>query len=240
MAEKIEESVHVIASNPSDRRLMEELLAETAPCPDFPRHRVARSGEDAARARLATLVCHRRTVGAPYPELPALDVRGRIVVFSDCTDESVVVATLEAGAHHYFDITEPRGLVKARLAAALRSHSRQLTCELTVPPFRFELRRREVRRDGRPLALSPKEFDLAFYLFSHRGRIVGNQELMTAVWSLPRSMDSRRIDTAACRIRKKMGLEGAGRWQLRRLRGEGYQLVERAFEPIASQASGSV
>lgn len=234
MIEEVEEGVLVLASEPADRQLMNELLVETAPCPDFRRPDPSASDDDAPGSGfpLATLVCHRASEVEPYPRLPGLEVRGRIVVFSDCMSEPVVVATLEAGAHHYFDITEPRPLLKARLAAALRSHARQLRCEVVVTPFHFDPRKRRVRHDGRAVALSPKEFDLAFYLFSHRGRVVGNQELMTAVWSLPRTMDSRRIDTAACRIRKKMGLDGRAGWRLRRLRGEGYLLVEPAARPL--------
>ena len=228
MIEEVDDSVRVIASEPADRRLMNELLAETAPCPDFrrPEPPAAEDAAAAARPPLATLVCHRASPAEPYPRLAGLGASGRIVVFSDCTSEPVVVATLEAGAHHYFDITEPRLLLKARLAAALRSHASRLRSEVTVGPFRFDPRKRRVRYAGRPVVLSPKEFDLAFYLFSQRGRVVGNQELMTAVWSLPRTMDTRRIDTAACRVRKKMGLEEPGaHWYLRRLRGEGYVLV---------------
>ena len=221
MVEMAEESIQVIAADPADRRLMAELLAESG-------LRAADGDlrEPAGHGPHATIVCHRTTSATPVPILPDATVdRGRVVVFSDCSSEQAVIETLEAGAHHYFDIDEPRRLLQTRLAAALRSHFRCFQSELLVPPFRFDPSKRRVWRDGRPVGLSPKEFDLAFYLFSNRGRTVGNHELMTAVWSLPRTMDSRRIDTAACRVRKKMELDRTDRWYLRRLRGQGYLLT---------------
>ena len=226
MVEPSEENiVVVVASEPSDRQLMVELLVESG------LHDAAAGGVDArfdvlSRRPRATIVCHRATHASPLPRLPAVADRGRVVVFSDCTTEFAVVETLEAGAHYYFDIEESRHVLQARLSAALRSHSRHLERELVVSPFRFDLAKRRVWREDRTVGLSPKEFDLAFYLFSHRERTVSNSELMTAVWSLPRSMDTRRIDTAACRVRKKMGLEEAEEgWRLMRLRGEGYLLI---------------
>jgi len=225
MVDKFEESIRVIAADATDRALMTSLLNEVGMHAE-----VAADGSGdafASETPQATIVCHRVSAGEPGPPLRDADLHGRVVVFSDCVAESVVVATLEEGAHHYFDITESPLLLQARLAAALRSHSRHFQSELLVPPFRFDPAKRLVWQEERPVGLSPKEFEFAYYLFSNRGRMVGNRELMTAVWSLPRTMDSRRIDTAACRVRKKMGLEGAGRgWRLRRLRGKGYLLVE--------------
>ena len=234
MSDRIEESVLVIATRPSDRRLVDELLvaagASSHEAISDPVRRVVSSPVEESATEVsdrphATIVCHRATTGAPRPTLPAVDGAGRLVVLSDCTAEQAVVEALEAGAHYYFDIAEPRPVLQARLSAALRSHARQFRRDLIVPPFRFELVERRAWCEGRLVDLSPKEFDLAFYLFSNRERAVGNRELMTAVWSLPRGMDGRRIDTAAYRVRKKLGLEGADGWRLKRLRRKGYRLI---------------
>ena len=222
MLEKVEDGILVVAEMADDRRLVEELLLGTG----FAEQGEVPSGAAAFEALQVTIVCHRASRAAPLPELPSGVELGRVVVFSDCTSEHAVVDTLEAGAHHYFDIDESPRVLQARLTAALRSCLRHAQRELLVPPFRFDLSKRRVWREERPIGLSPKEFDLALYLFSNRGRTVGNRELMSAVWSLPRTSDTRRIDTAACRVRKKMSLESAAEpWRLSRLRGEGYVLV---------------
>jgi len=186
--------------------------------------------EHKAQRAPVTIVCHREA-DARIPMIPTARNSGSVLVFSDSKAERVVVETLEAGAHHFFDIGESPRLMQARLAAALRSRLQTSQGDLRVKPFRFDLGNRRAWRDDRLIALSPKEFDLAYYLFFHRGRTVGNSELMTAVWSLPRTMDTRRIDTAACRLRKKMGLEPPDAyWRLKRLRSEGYKLI-----PVSSR-----
>jgi len=150
------------------------------------------------------------------------------------------VRALEDGAHHVFDIAEPPPLLLARLEAALRQHSLQTRRILDVAPFKFNLERRSVYKDGKLVNLSPKEYEFAYYLFANRHRVVVNSELMTSVWSLPSSMDARRIDTAACRVRKKMQLsEASGGWSLRRIRRVGYELLWRG-EMQARTADESV
>ena len=240
MLDKVDDGIVVLASDPSDRRLMDELLVESGLRGPALESGGGAGGGGPSTPR-ATIVCHRATLNAPRPTLPETG-SGRLLVFSDCRSEGAVVEALEGGAHHYFDIDESRPVLRARLAAALRAWSRQLQRGLSVPPFRFDSVKRRAWRANRPIGLSPKEFDLAFYLFFHRGRTVGNGELMTAVWSLPRTMDTRRIDTAACRIRKKMGLEGAdASWRLDRLRGIGYLLVPaRAAATAGARAETEV
>jgi DNA-binding winged helix-turn-helix (wHTH) protein len=125
---------------------------------------------------------------------------------------------------------------------------------LTQGSIRFDLQKRRVTLADKLVDLSPKEYELACYLFSNRGRVISNSELMTSIWSLPPGMDTRRIDTAACRVRKKLGLNAADGWELRRLRRVGYLLVQveadqavigsnsvDAFQPPSadSQSAGS-
>ena len=42
--------------------------------------------------------------------------------------------------------------------------------------------RRELRRDGTPIAVEPKVFDLMVYLLDHRDRVVSKDDLINAVW----------------------------------------------------------
>jgi len=95
---------------------------------------------------------------------------------------------------------------------------------MEVDPFTFDLEKRQVWLNKELVNLSPKEYEFANYLFSNRDRVVVNSELMTSVWSLPPAMDARRIDTAACRVRKKMQLDERTGWSLKRLRRVGYEL----------------
>lgn len=168
--------------------------------------------------------------------LPSVKGAQRVVVFSDCKAEQTVVNALEQGAHHFFDLAESPIVMQARLEAALRQHSLQANRILDVAPFKFNLERRNVYKDGKLINLSPKEYEFAYYLFANRHRVVINAELMTSVWSLPSSMDARRIDTAACRVRKKMQLADASSgWCLRRIRRVGYELLWHGSQELDNQ-----
>jgi len=143
----------------------------------------------------------------------------RLVVLADSMDEETVVTYLKAGAHHVFPLQESPRLIQARLLAGLREHKETSRHELNVGPYHFDLVRRTVNLSGEPVGLSPREFEFALYLFVNRERVLPVSELLSAVWSLPETEDSRRIDTAACRLRKKMQLNDSGDWQLRRFAG---------------------
>jgi len=220
------DNVAVIAAEGSDQQLMTQLLQKAGYNAGV--FNTSESINTAIAEHSAMVVCHRRSHTMPQPGLPPCVGGQRVVVFSDCTQEHTIVRALEDGAHHVFDIAESPGLLLARLEAALRQHSLQTRRVLDVEPFKFNLERRSVYKDGKLVNLSPKEYEFAYYLFANRHRVVVNSELMTSVWSLPSSMDARRIDTAACRVRKKMQLsEASGGWSLRRIRRVGYELLWR-------------
>ncbi len=176
---------------------------------------------------IATVLCHRRLDRSrPIHLMPERLPGRRVVVLTDCDAEQTVVSLLENGAHHVFNFNEPLGLVQARLEAALRYHHRVQDRSFSLGDIHFDVQKRRVSRSGKLVDLSPKEYELAYYLFSNRERVVGNSELMTSIWSLPPTMDTRRIDTAACRLRKKLNLSAHSGWELKRLRSIGYRLVE--------------
>ena len=173
---------------------------------------------------------------------------------TDCNQEETVINLLEGGAHYCFNLHDSPRILQVRLEAALRRHGRIPNRMLTQGSIRFDLQKRRVTLADKLVDLSPKEYELACYLFSNRGRVISNSELMTSIWSLPPGMDTRRIDTAACRVRKKLGLNAADGWELRRLRRVGYLLVQveadqavigsnsvDAFQPQSadSQSAGS-
>lgn len=218
------ESVAVIANEGSDKQMMSQLLRKAGYNAGL--FDSSDSADAITDEHSAMIVCHRQTHSMPQPGLPQCVNGQRIVVFSDCTAEQTIVRALENGAHHFFDIAESPDILQARLEAALRQHSLQAKRILDVAPFKFNLERRTVSKDGKLINLSPKEYEFAYYLFANRHRVVVNAELMTSVWSLPSSMDARRIDTAACRVRKKMQLgDTSTGWNLRRIRRVGYELL---------------
>ncbi len=204
----------------------------------------ARVLNTSAQHTIATIICHRRQDGS-LPFFDAETLPGhRLLVWTDDFDEATIIGLLEQGAHQCFGLDENPRVMQERLAAALREHRRTEGQNLVVDDIVFDVVKRKVWRAGEQIDLSPKEHDLAYYLFKHRDRVVGNSELMTSVWSLPQDMDARRIDTAACRLRKKLGLRPERGWHLKRLRTVGYRLlkveVPSIAEPHSVGATGNV
>ena len=221
--------VLVIAEHKADALFLSELLLRvgyrTCLCQDV--SSVA-SGVSQLTSKhyYASVICHRDMTSNTLCSSLVQNVPGaRVLVVSDCTAEQTVVPILEQGAHHVFNLRESRRLLQVRLEAALRQHGRLTRKSFKYGDIHFDVQRRRVSRADKPIDLSPKEYDLAYYLFSNRDRVVGNSELMTSVWSLPPGMDTRRIDTAACRVRKKMRLIEQHGWELKRIRRVGYRLI---------------
>jgi len=229
--------VLVVAEQRADSLLMSELLLRagyrTSFCNDITAL-AAGASEQMGVQFYASVICHRDVnAGALCSSLVANVPGARVLVLSDCTTEQTIVPILESGAHHVFNLRESRTLLQVRLEAALRQHGRLTRKSFRHGDIHFDVQKRRVRRAEKPIDLSPKEYDLAYYLFSNRERVVGNRELMTSVWSLPPDMDTRRIDTAACRVRKKLRLIEQHGWELKRIRRVGYRLIqlERASVP---------
>ena len=112
-----------------------------------------------------------------------------IVVLTARDAEALKVCALDAGADDY--VTKPFGLEEllARLRAALR-HAVQATGSAPVVrtgPLEIDLAARVVRRDGREVELSPKEFEILGLLASRLGKVVRHQDLLKAVWGSERA-----------------------------------------------------
>jgi two-component system, OmpR family, KDP operon response regulator KdpE len=129
-----------------------------------------------------------------------------IIVVSRRDDERVKVDVLNAGADDY--LTKPFGFEElvARLGAVLRRVAREED-ERPVSTADFTIHvadRLLVRSDGTEVRLTPTEWRLVEVLVRRPGHLVGQRELLGAVWG-PRALDKTdyiRVYLAA--IRRKL------------------------------------
>ncbi|NBD26285.1 response regulator transcription factor [Paenibacillus glycinis] len=145
-----------------------------------------------------------KKVTANY-NIPILMITAR----SDITDK---ILGLEFGADDY--ITKPFDLreVVARIRTILRrlAQANQNVEEAAgKAALRFrniviEPDERLVTKNGEPVELTPKEFDLLTTLFGHRGKIFTRSELLDFVWGYDFPGDTRTVDTHIQRLRKKL------------------------------------
>lgn len=71
-------------------------------------------------------------------------------------------------------------------------------------PFTFDSVRHEVLKEGRPVLLTPKEFQLLYHLASHHGAVMGKDELVEAVWGEEYLDDAISIAAYVRKIREKI------------------------------------
>lgn len=145
--------------------------------------------------------------GLEFIDAVRADALTPIVVLTARDAEALKVRALDAGADDY--VTKPFGLEEllARLRAALR-HAVQATGSAPVVrtgPLEIDLAARVVRRDGREIELSPKEFEILALLASRLGSVVRHQELLKAVWGSERA-DIQYLRVYVGQLRAKLGL----------------------------------
>jgi len=107
-----------------------------------------------------------------------------VVILSSRDDEPGKVKAFELGADDY--VTKPFGMNEliARVRTALR-HALQAagaSASFQHDGLDVDLVRRFVRRDGREVKLSPKEFELLRLFVQHAGKVLTHAFLLRQVW----------------------------------------------------------
>ena len=178
-----------------------------------------------AAERYAVVVIQDVITRNTLEKLNCLGSSERLVVASQTENEHSIVSALLNGADFYFDINDSDTLLTARLQAAFRTRGEKIRPNIMAPPYTFDVQRRKVFLNNQPIPLSPMEYKFAEYIFSRPEKVIAKSELMLSVWSLPRQSDSRRVDTAACQVRRKMllGSHPSG-WVLQNIRKVGFKL----------------
>ncbi len=132
------------------------------------------------------------------------------------------VKGLQLGADDY--IIKPFAFEEllARIEAVVRR--RNALGPVEYADLRVDAARRAVWRAGKPVELSPREFDLLRTLLLHREKVVTRTDLLKQVWGIEFDPGTNVVDVHVARLRRK--LERQGRPLVRTVRGEGYMLAD--------------
>ena len=137
------------------------------------------------------------------------------------------VEGLKTGADDYltkpFDTTE----LLARIEALLR---RAKGPPATGALYQFgavqvNTRRREVTRDGVPVTLSAKEYQLLAYLLERPSVVVSRDELLEQVWGYRAATNTRTVDVHLGQLRSKLEEDPKQPKYLLTVHGSGYKFV---------------
>jgi two-component system response regulator ResD len=167
-------------------------------------------------------VCRRMRAQSAVPIL-MLTARG---------EESDKLTGFALGADDY--ITKPfspRELVVRvraimRRVAATRVPAMVLDGALRLGALVVQPQLRTVERDGTPLDLTAKEFDLLFFLASRPGQVFTRQQLLDNVWDYDYFGDASTVTVHIRRLREKVELDPARPRHVKTVWGVGYK-----FEP---------
>lgn len=131
------------------------------------------------------------------------------------------VAGLDAGADDY--VTKPFEL--AELAARVRAFARRRVGtarpQLECGPLTFDTVDRQVRVDGKRLALSVRELSVLEMLMARPGKVVTKQQIVNSLSAWDADFSENAVEVYIYRLRKRLDGTGAG---IQTVRGFGYLL----------------
>ena len=157
-------------------------------------------------------ILRRLREGRNTAEVPAIMLTAR-------SAEMDRVAGLENGADDYvvkpFGIMELQARVKAVLRRTQRHDDQILTCgDLEIDPAA-----REVRKGGKLVELTFKEFELLKLLCTRRGAALTRDEILQTVWDYDYTGETRTVDMHVKALRQKLGDD-----VIATVRGVGYKM----------------
>ena len=117
------------------------------------------------------------------------------------------VLGLKLGADDY--LTKPFEMMEllARIEARLRRDAPKDTVDADAYRFgavQVDFRKAEVTRDGQPVELSAREYQLLRYFIEHRGATISRDELLNHVWGYHAMPNTRTVDVHVAWLRQKI------------------------------------
>ena len=149
------------------------------------------------------------------PDIDGLEIVRRIrreaatpiVILSGRYEEREKVEALERGADDY--VTKPFGVdeLNARLRVALRRAAGPTADQggrIVVGPLEFDGARHEARVGGKPVDLTPREFEILRVLLTNAGRLVTKGRLLRAVWGEAYAGEDSYVYVHVSQLRRKL------------------------------------
>jgi DNA-binding response OmpR family regulator len=166
-----------------------------------------------------------------------------IIITSARSSEVHRILGLELGADDYlakpFSVLELVARVKAllRRVDALAKDSKIEAGSLRIAGLSIDPLTREAAVDGKPIELTPREFDLLYYFAQHPGKVFSRMDLLNAVWGYQHEGYEHTVNTHINRLRAKIETDPAQPERILTVWGRGYKLAVPGEPPAPAGAS---
>jgi len=149
-----------------------------------------------------------------------------VIVLSAVGEEREKVAALDAGADDY--VTKPFGMAEllARLRAATRRVAPAPEPVIEVGDLRIDLPSRAVTVGGKPVQLTPNEFDLLSLFARNEGKLLTHRTILREVWGPAYGQESHYLHVYVSQLRRKLEPDPTRPRYILTEPGAGYRLAD--------------
>jgi DNA-binding response OmpR family regulator len=152
-----------------------------------------------------------------------------IIITSARSSEVHRILGLELGADDYlakpFSVLELVARVRAllRRSEAIARNAKLEAGSLDADGLAIDPLARELRVDGRPVELTPREFDLLYFFARHPGKVFSRMDLLNQVWGYRHDGYEHTVNTHINRLRLKVEADPANPRRILTVWGRGYK-----------------
>jgi len=115
---------------------------------------------------------------------------------------------LNKGADDYISKPFSLQLLNARIETVIKRSRYNRTNTRNIGPVTIVAEERKVMCEGNDLNLTPKEYDLLWYLISNENIVLSRELILNGVWGYDYEGDLRTVDTHIKQLRQKLGDNG--------------------------------
>jgi DNA-binding response OmpR family regulator len=156
--------------------------------------------------------------------LRARDAETPVILLTARGEIEHKVEGLDMGANDY--IVKPFSFEEllARIRAHLRRPEQSSAAGLEVGDISLDFRTREVKRAGKDVRLTTREFELLAYLMRHPDQVLSRSQILNAVWGYDYDPGTNVLEVYIGYLRRKLESDD-GPVPIETVRAAGYRLV---------------